>query len=161
MATRTLLDDNDRPFKTARRTSGDITLNNTSWTDLDTGLDLTLPAAVGDVIEAQPNGKYGIQNTFVFLDAVTVVAGSPVTSFSSGTGTPASEGVTGWEGPVGAEENTFGPPISIPLASGDLSAGTVTVRLRYRNNDATTRVFKANTNAGFYWKLTNLGPQAA
>jgi hypothetical protein len=34
-------------FATAKRTSGSLSLNNTSWTNVDTGLDLTLDVTLG------------------------------------------------------------------------------------------------------------------
>jgi len=118
----------------AVRTAGDLTLNSTSWADVNNGLDLVIPAQAGDVLLIAADGRWGNEAVFIGLDAVTVVSGSPVSSVS---GSGASDyGVTGWgaQGLTGLYE-PFGAAIQYPVVAGDVSGGNVTLRLRYKASD--------------------------
>lgn len=115
------------------RTAGSYTLNSTSYADIDTGLDLTLTAASGDIVEVTLNGVYGSESVNGFIDVATVVAGSPVNYFGAAT---TGDGILGWAKFAGAVTFPFGSSMSRTLVAGDVSAGTVKLRLRYKTNTA-------------------------
>jgi hypothetical protein len=145
-----------------RRTAGDITLNaNAAWADLPTigtTWDITLAAQVGDVIEAGLSGVIDSAVTISYFDVVTIVAGVATNSFGSGT-TPANanKGVMGWYCATTVLNNLTGS-VLYTLASGDLSAGLVTVRLRSQNSNATTRNLHGTVDFPLAFWAKNLGP---
>lgn len=115
------------------RTAGNLVLNNMAWTDVDnTELDMVLTGAAGQVIEAGLSLFVVVGATELYFDIVTVVAGSPVNSISSGSAD------RGFPGLVFGANFTQGKGHSIPyvLQAGDISAGTVTLRVRYRTQAA-------------------------
>jgi hypothetical protein len=132
--------------KRLMRTSGNITANGTSWANLDTGLDLTLSAAAGHWVEVGVNGLWNNDNVFGCLDAVSLVSGSPVSTWSHGAAEDNAQfGVQGWLGPFVGSAPYY--PISggIPrlLVAGDISNATVTIRFRVRTNTATNKILLA------------------
>jgi hypothetical protein len=160
VTTRTLLAAEDpKPFKFAKRTSGSIVVSSTSWTNLDTGMDLVLAAATGDCIEVSVNGFWNQEaGQNGFLDVATIVSGSPVNYFVTGTGSP-SEGIPAWS----AEPSRYtyiGAPWIYTLQAGDISSGTVTLRLRCQNPVGGTKTLFAISAIPFYFQAKNLGPMA-
>lgn len=143
-----------------RRTAGDITVNNTSWTDLDNNLDLVLTAAIGDEVWVSASGFWGNAGVYAFLDCVSIVGGSPVNSWASnGAPNASGQGVRSWWGKVSSDE-PIGGTVARTLVSGDISSGTVTLRLRYRTFTATNRTFLASTADQFCWGAQVLRPPA-
>jgi hypothetical protein len=140
-----------------RRTSGNVLVSLTTWVDVDTDLDITLAAAVDDVIEVGVNGFWNTEGVNAQLDAVTVVSGSPVTSFSSGTGTPAGDGCGGWFA-VSSVAVPVGGPVMLKLVSGDISGGQVTLRLRAKTTALFTRTLFASATNPLQFSAKNLGP---
>lgn len=129
----------------ASRTAGDLSLTSTAIADIDTGLDLVLPAVAGDVIEYGISGLLDVAAQEVAFEVFTVVAGAPVNSFGPGLASP-KLGVSGWyAGTDGAYHDVTGST-SRTLVAGDISAGTVTMRLRYVKASATARTLYANAN---------------
>ena len=145
----------------ATRTSGSIVANSTAWANLDTGLDLTVPALAGDFIEVSVNGVWLSEAVAVYLDAVTLVAGAPVTSLAQGIApTATGSGVWGWRGDSGAQK-TIGGGIGYALQAGDVSGGNVTVRLRYFTATATNKtLYCPDTNSPFSVAVVNHGQKA-
>lgn len=140
------------------KTAGNYTINNTSWTTLDATLDLTLAAAVGDIIEVGLSA-YVLPNSatqYAALDAVTLVSGAAVTSFSNATGSPASNGIPAWNIPGPAGEKGIGGSVMLTLISGDLSGGNVTVRLRYKTANAVNHTVRASTSDPLQFWIKNL-----
>lgn len=146
-----------KDYARATRTSGNITINGTSWANVDTGVDLTLTAAAGDVIEVCPSARVaaGAAGTHTFFDVATIVSGSPVNYFST-SGGATDEGVIGWRC-HGDRDSSFGNSVARTLVSGDVSAGTVVLRLRTRQDTAGNRLFVAGTTNPFIWYAKNLG----
>ena len=146
-------------FATSRRTSGSVTMNSTNWANVDTALDLTLGAQVGDVIEVILSAFSGNEAVAFGLDAVTVVSGSPVTSFATNSAVvPAThEGIQAWGG-VFSAYNNHGGSAFLTLASGDISGGNVVIRLRYRTQLATNKTLFALTTLPLVFAAKNLGP---
>jgi len=152
----------------ATRTGGNVTVSSTTWAAVDTGLDLTLAAQAGDIIEYGVNGAWaGTTSTTVYglLDAATVVGGSVVNYFSSGSSSPATYGTLGWWGPPYTASNSPDFPIPGPiqrtLVSGDLSGGNVTLRLQTAISAAGSRLLYAATTTPLRVFARNLGPQVA
>jgi len=144
-----------------RRESGNFTLNNTSWQNLDTGLDITLAAATNDIIEVAISALTGSEAVDVFFDCVTVVSGTATTSFATG-GAAASipaghQGIQCWRGNDGVLAS-LGGCMWLKLTSGDIASSTVTLRLRYRTGTATNKNVYAVTNNPFVFTARNHGP---
>jgi hypothetical protein len=151
-----------RRHKFIERRSGDLTLNsNLAWANVDTGLDLVLPAVVDDVIEVGINGLIGNESPVLFLDVATIVGGSPVDSFGNrgaALSAPPSYGIAGWRG--GASAYTIvGAPYRYRIVASDLSNATVTLRLRYCTDTAANKALYAGANYPFSWYAWNVGPQ--
>jgi hypothetical protein len=149
-----------KDYARATRTSGNITINGTSWAKVDTGVDLTLTAAAGDVIEVGICARLaaGTATQHTFFDVATVVGGSPVNYFGTAGGA-SDEGVIGWRC-QGDRDTSFGCPVARTLVSGDISSGSVTLRLRTRQDAAGNRLFVAGATNPFSWFAKNIGPVA-
>jgi hypothetical protein len=144
-----------------KRTAGDLTLNGTSWADLPTiGTtgDLTLNATAGDVVEVSISALWGAESPDGFLDFVTIVAGSPVNAFGiDGTPNNSSSGIVAWRG-IGSRYDMPSGSFYRTLVSGDISGGTVTLRLRCKTGSASNRTLFASTNITLEYWARNLGP---
>jgi hypothetical protein len=139
------------------RTAGDLTLNSTTWADVDTALDITLPARVGDELEASAIGTVGATAVTTIFDVATIVSAAVVNYFTGGGGATLVEG--SWLIPASALSFPIaGVPAPYTVVSGDLSGGTVTCRLRYRTNTATNRTLRATSGHPLRFVLKNLGP---
>lgn len=129
------------------RSAGDLTLNNAAWTDVPSLGDLTVTATTGDIILVNPVGLWGSENVLTSLDCATIVSAAPVNYVSTRSGTPAALGVGSWFG----DNNTagvnmvIGGPVQYPVQAGDVSGGTVTLRLRYDQASAANRTLFAST----------------
>jgi hypothetical protein len=147
-----------RAFKVVRLTTGDFTTTGqTAWGDVNTALDITLAAQVGDVIE------YGIMteatngSAAMRMDVATIVSAAVVNYFGGDGTAPAGTGAAGWY--VNGVRGVSGS-VWRTLVAGDISSGYVTLRLRYHNDGAGgTNNFTANAGRGFYATAKNLGPQ--
>jgi hypothetical protein len=147
-----------------RRTAGNITLTGTTtWstlTTIGTAGDLTLNATAGDVIEGIAMFAVGGENVELIFDWVTVVSGTVTNSFSLNAAAPAA--FTNLDRNVYYKINgsTQAVPGSLfrTLTAGDISAGTVTVRLRYATGAATNRTLFAGTVSPFTIAARNHGP---
>ncbi len=147
-----------RGFKTARRTSGNPSHSLTTWGDLDTTLDLTVAAQVGDMIEATVSALQNNEAVVGYLDVVTVVANAPVNSFATqGAPSASSQGVMAWFSKSGDSTPNAGGAL-YTIQAGDLSSGQVTLRLRRRNSAAVVKTIWATADLPFQWWVKNLGP---
>lgn len=146
------------PSTRAKRTSGLITLNSTSWADIDNGLDLVVAASAGNVLAIDVQGLLGAQAVAVGIDVVTVVGGTPVNSVS---GSGAAD--YGFYYGALSEETVIAGHIQYVVAAGDISGGTVRLRLRYKTSSAVNRNFYAGTggNPQFNWSVVNLTASGA
>lgn len=141
-----------------RYTGGDITCDaNTVWEDLGIS-DITLTASTGDTIEvafsAWANNSTAVQLHF---DCVTIVSASPVNSIGSG-GTPSDSnvGVAAWAIASSAAGKSGGS-VMYTLQSGDISGGTVTLRMRDKPNGSTDRVIGGTAVSPICFTAKNLG----
>jgi predicted GH43/DUF377 family glycosyl hydrolase len=154
-------------FARAKRTSGDITVNSTTFVNVDTGTDLVLAASAGDVIECAMNVKVKKSfdgSTYAVFDFHTIVGGSPVNSVTSEAtaGTGLASSMAGWASGNVGNDGVAPYPFSAAgskrytLQAGDISGGTVTLRLRaFTGAECTVRA----TDPMLYIQATNLGPQ--
>lgn len=148
-----------REFKFASRTAGNVTTASTSFVAIDTGTDITLRAAVGDVIEGcmmlvascaatASGGAYNF---------ATIISGTVVNNF-----TTAADGVGRTFDPVAGGGNLIGLAArylyTVQIA--DISLGTVTVRALARQIGAaaTLTIYADGTNRIFQFSARNLGP---
>jgi hypothetical protein len=128
----------------ARRTSGDITFNNASWANVDTGLDLVFTGvSAGDDVDYSLNGYASTQAVHLYFDVATIVSGSPV-NYLATAGGGSDGGNMGWHAPSGIA-SPIGGLLAYTVQSGDLSAGVLTLRLRARGSSATNRTISAST----------------
>lgn len=135
-------------------TSGDLTLNNTSWTN--TGItDITVAASTGDVVEASISGRWGNQSVTSGLDVATIVSASPVNYLGTG-GSGTAFGPSGWVGNSGVLTD-IGASILYTVQAGDISGGNVTFRIRYRTGSAVNKGLFASADTPFQWSVKNFG----
>lgn len=148
-------------FARAKRTAGDITLNSTAWTDINTGLDLTINATAGDVVELTLAARLeSATETWCVLDFHTIVSAAPVNSVTLDGAVGTAPSHPGWAtGKARSTANgwTFLTASKMyTVQAGDISAGTVTFRLRGRSGGS---VIVAASDPHLYVQVKNLGPQ--
>jgi hypothetical protein len=141
---------------TARRTAGSLTLNSTSETNVDTGLDLTLAAATGDIVTVHANALWGNTAVIGMVDVATIVAGSPVNYFGVGLAST-NQGLIGWSHQQAAYE-PWGGGATYVLQAGDISGGNVVLRLRYKTASAANLTLFATTAIAFQWSAILVRP---
>lgn len=151
-------------FAQYRYTGGAITLtSNSTWADIPTigtALDFTLNASTGDVIEYGVNFIVSSSAVSTGWDVFTIVGSTATNTFSTGaaaTTWATQQGCGGWFCGTSVEEKVTGSAF-YTLQSGDISSGTVKLRLRYSNSSATTRLLYASTQNPFMVFARNLGP---
>lgn len=147
-----------------RRTSGNLTLNSVSWANVDTGLDLVLnEVQVGDELVYGIQAHVGTEAVWAYFDVVTVVGGSPVNSLGSRAAVVASPGplgVSGWMARTGTQEMPNGTTAPYTVAAGDLTSGSITLRLRYATASAVNKTLYADATIPLDVWAMNLGPGA-
>lgn len=149
-----------RAFKFFNRSSGSLTLNSTTWANLPTigtTWDVTLPAQIGDVIEVGVSGVWNNENVIGILDVATIVSSSVVNYFST-AGSATGSGVESWVGDALLAYVRIGGSFWYTLVSGDISSGTVTLRLRYRTGSASDKTLFATADNPLQFRAKNLGP---
>ena len=142
----------------AARRSTSFSLTATSWANLDTGMDLVVPAAAGDLIECSVSGTWGVEANQGMLDVVSIVSGNPVNSWAT-NGAPVppatTQGVQAWRGDSGVVAAANGV-ISRRVVAGDISGGNVTLRLRCVMSYATpAKTLYATSQLPFIWQAIN------
>jgi hypothetical protein len=138
----------------AKRTAGDVVTNSTTWANFDTGLDLTIAAASGDVLEVNLSAFCENQAVNLAFDAATIVSAAPV-NYVGTAGGASDSGVMGWFAVASAYAN-IGTSVQYVVQAGDISGGNVVLRLRYKSASATNRTVWANTNAPVHFSVKNL-----
>lgn len=142
-----------------RRTAGSVTLNSTAWANVDTGMDLVLTASSGDYVEVTLCGFLDQTGaTYVRFDVASIVSAAVVNTWSeNGAEHASSEGVPGWTGIASAFTPISGTTGRV-LVAGDISAATVTLRLRYRTDSAVNRILNAAVRNQLVFMARNYGP---
>jgi hypothetical protein len=142
------------------RIAGSLTLNSASWANFPTVGTLSVPAVAGDRIEVCPNWLVGNEGQDLYIDIVTWVSGAAVNSLARrdlASGRP-----TGFQGIMGFRSNpsTYTPvsgAYMYEVVAGDISGGTATLQLQYRQSSATNRTIFADSGVPFSWSVKNLG----
>lgn len=130
-----------------RRTAGNITLNSSSWANVDptvgttNELDIVLAARAGDMVEVGLSGFLQSESVVMYFDAASIVSAAPA-NYWGGAGGASDEGVGAWFAIHAAWKAQSGGAVR-EIVSGDLSAGTVTIRLRFRGSSASDRILRA------------------
>jgi hypothetical protein len=148
-----------RTFKFAQRTAGNIALNSSlAWTNIDTALDMVLAAQVGDVVECCVSTYFGdaAEIGSGSLDFATIVGGVAVNYVGSTGGT--ADFATPWTIPAQLKFVMYGTAMRT-LIAGDISSGTVTLRLRGRTDTANARTMRGTAQFPLKVWAKNLGPQ--
>lgn len=128
----------------SQRTAGNVTINSTSWMNVDTAMDLTIyGVAVGDVIEASVNLFWESASVYGIIDVCTVVSGSAVNYFTGHAGDNTKYGIAGLLGGSTMGEHAVGATVQYALQSGDISGGAVTLRLRGRVSGSSRGIYAA------------------
>lgn len=136
-------------------TSG-VMAPSTSYTAVKTdgSIDITVAAATGDVVMVGVSGRSTNEAGYLFLDAASMVSGSPVNYISGGTGS--SEGVQAWQmNNLSTDYRGFGGSVLYTLASGDISSGNLTLRLFFKYA-TTARGFALSSNDPLHFWVVNL-----
>jgi len=142
-----------------KRTAGNLSLNSTTWINLDTGLDLVIPGTsyAGDIVEVGMSGVWGAEATQPYIDVVSLISGSPVNTWAQdGAEAAGATGVSSWVG-TNSVSTEFGGSIMRAIVSGDLSAGVLTLRFRYRASAATAKTLNAVANTPLHVWAKNHG----
>lgn len=143
-----------RSHKRVVRTSGDIPfvgLYTDGFIAVDPGLDITLDALVGDVIEYGISGFVGSEGVDLMLDVGTYVSEAVVTRTGS------TYGAMGWYS-VGNVFRGLTGSVWHTLSAGDIFANTVTLRLLGGTGTAMARTIRASTDEPFTVFARNIGP---
>lgn len=143
-------------FVESVRTSADLTPNSTTWANLDAGLDLTVSAAVDDMLMIGVNGSTSNEAIALFLTVSTIVSAAPVNDVSTRSAENVShDGVMGWFA-VGSAYLPLTGQVPYKVVSGDIASGGVTLRLRYKTSSAAVRTIRANANEPFRFWVQNI-----
>lgn len=136
-------------------TGGDIALTSTSMVAVTGPGDLSVAAAAGDVLLIDLSARTGNTTaSSIGLDIATMVSGSAVTYMSSRTGTPVTTGRPAWF--IEASQNgNAGGSCTYLVQSGDISSGTVTLRLHARVSG--NRTLNASSTVPLEFSVINLG----
>lgn len=146
-----------KAFDSAKRTSGDITVSGSSWADLDTGLDLTLPAEVGDLIEVGLSGVWDSEARSGYIDVASLVSAAEVNYWGvDGSESASHQGVVAWRGEA-SQRDSIGGSISRKVVSGDLESGVLTLRWRTHLDAAGTKDLFAQTTVPLHVWAKNHG----
>jgi hypothetical protein len=145
-------------WATSRYTTGNLTLNSTTWANVGGPADLVLAADAGDVVQVNISCAFGNEAVDAYLDVATIV-GSTVTNSFGANGTPSNthQGILSWRG-LASIYPSVGAGFWYKLVSGDISSSTVTLRLRYRTSTATNKVIFCATDYPFSFFARNHGP---
>lgn len=143
-------------------TGGDLTLNGTTWANLDgadaSRFDLVLTdVAVGDLVQIAIGGRVQAENVLQFFDVVSVGGSGPTTWGTRAAESATSGGFEGWVCPVVVITALSGGPIKAVVA-GDLVGSTLTLRPRHRQSSAGNKTLFANSDHPFWLSARNLGP---
>lgn len=133
--------------------TGNVTLPNTAaaWLPL-AGFELQMPAVVGDYVDISTE-FFMLPNTGSFLDIAVIVGTTLVRYMSSGTGTPAVEGLPGYYPDLAFRTNASS--MGFTVTAPDLDGANVRWVMVSNSNGLGTLF--ASTNGPFYWRSLNMG----
>lgn len=125
--------------------------------NFDTGLDLVVDGAAGDLIEVGILVQAKTEAANGDFNVATIVSGAEVNRIG-GTGTTGT--IPAWT--MRSTPNYFGSSGSATyvLQSGDISAGSVTLRLLALTGGGDSKQYFANSSQPFKWYVKNYGAPA-
>ena len=147
------------PVVAVSRTAGDIGVSATAWTDLNTGLDLEVPAVAGDWI------AYHL-SMFITPTAGTDTAVFNVVARTSAgqqgawgaAESPTSSGVAAWYAASGTGTDPhIGGSVVRQVTADDIEDGVCLIRMRYRMVNPGSRTVRANADLPFQAYVVNHG----
>jgi hypothetical protein len=144
-------------LSTNKYVSGEITLNSLAWANVPGVSTLVVTAKTGDVLMVSMNMRLESAGNQAYFDVATEVGGSVVNVWCTGNTGSGGVGDLGVPSLI-AESGRTAPQASVLLytvVAGDVSGGTVTLRLRYKTATASNRTLNASTVV-FIWQATNL-----
>lgn len=148
-----------RAHKVTTRTSGNISaVASTAYTNVDTALDITIGAQVGDMLEVGLSAfAVTVAGSGLGFNACSVVSAAPVNNYATG-----SLGHAAWWMPANNPAGlSRGGSLFYTVVAGDLSSGNVTSRLRYIDDIASgTHTIYAGSVLALMFSVKNLGPPA-
>lgn len=135
--------------------SGDVSITATTnvFASNITGLgDITLACATGDLIVAGVSALCPNSTAqSLKLDVCTVVSAAAVNFFSNGTGTGATNGVTGWYMTASLSAAKAGGSVPYVAQSGDISGGNIVLRLLCHGTGTRTIGASTATSPLIFW----------
>lgn len=151
-----------RAHKFVKRTAGNISITSagfSNWTTVDTAMNLTLDAQVGDVIECYVNGLLDNAVTELRFDVATMNGTTVLNYFGTAVQPNTGEGITGW---VASSNPTYYQGLALPipkvLVASDIVNETVTLALRVRHVAGATRVLFGSATNPLFFVAKNHGP---
>lgn len=149
-----------RSWKTATRTAGSVTVTATAGgINIDTALDLVLPAQVGDGIRYTVSGRITTASgSDARFDVATIVSAAIANYFGQGVATTSSLGWNAWYSPNTTIPWPFAGSALRTLVAGDISGGTVTLRLRGVGAGTGAHVISAVATDPLTVWAENIGP---
>lgn len=148
-------------FGRAKRTAGDVTCSaDAVWTEIDSGLRITIDAATGDMPEFGISAICtGTEAVSLNLTVMSVVSGTLTNDLFEGAAkSDSTNGAPGWRMASGTVSVASGGFIGPALQAGDITSNTLIATLAYRTSSSTNRVIRADTTLPLYWHARNLGP---
>lgn len=142
-----------RSFKFITYTGGNVAFG-VAISDFATATDLTLDAQIGDVVEVGISAAWSNEAQAGYLDVATIVSNAVVNYY--GTLAMPGIGISAWYG-VQSSYSNIGGSFMRTLASADVSANTVTVRLRGKATGASKTLLATASDPVHFW-AKNLGP---
>lgn len=133
-------------------TTGNVVIPNTAgvWTALP-GFELQIPAAVGDYVDIGASFFVNPNGGTPFMDIGVLVGSSIVRAMSSGTATPAVEGMPGWYPTTSFRTNPA--PMGFTVTAPDLDGGNIRWAI-ITNGNGVGNIF-ASAAGPFYWRSVN------
>jgi hypothetical protein len=133
-------------------TTGNVTIPNTggTWTAL-AGFELSIPAAVGDYVDIGASFFLRPDGGTPFMDIGVIVGSSIVRAMSSGTATPAVEGMPAWYPTLTFRTNPA--PMGFTVTAPDLDGGNI--RWAIITNGNGVGLLFASVAGPFYWRSFN------
>lgn len=136
----------------AVRVSGNISLNQTNITEIDSALRLTLTnAAEGDLVVFGVSGRVSNVAQYVGFDVYTIVDNVITNPFGSGlsNGLASLTGIQAWSQTNVAQEETLAGSYPYELVADDINNGDVIISLFYAKINTTSRTLYAVANNPF------------
>lgn len=147
-----------RNFKFVTKGTNTACNSDSVTANVDTALDLTIAAQVGDVVECTLNAFVDNTAPYLLIDAVSVVSGSPVNSWGRQAVVSGLAFVPAWRANPSVYTYLSGSAWKT-IAASDLASGLLTVRLRYHTILSGTKTLVGGADGRMMFAAINLGPQ--